>query len=437
MMTPNSMTQSWKKRLLIIPPIVLGALAIQFAPQLKSEPDKSSAAEKATKVRVLKIKPMDIVPRVTGYGKTVPALSWNAVAEVAGQVIQVSDRLRQGNLIPAGEEVLTIADAEYQLLLAQIDVQLKSLQIKDKTTRASLAIAEQDLALARADFERKQNLLAKGSLSRTDLDSAQRQMLSSEAQWQTLQNTLELNQGERQLLQVQRSIAELDIQRTHLIAPFDVRITEVNIGTSEYANKGQLLFSGDGVDSVEVEALFPIGMLRPLISGDSPQTGPGVARLQANVRLRTASHEVVWPARVDRVSGVIDALTQSLTVVVVIDHPLDQASPGERPPLYRNTFVEVDLWPAPMSAQIVVPRSAIHDHQVYLVDADNRLKLQKVMVSFSLDNYAVISKGLKPGDRIVTSDMVAAVAGMLLDPQQDEKTGKQLMQAVSGREVAL
>ena len=437
MMTENRITQTWKKRMLIIPPLLLGVLAIQFAPQLKSEPGKSSPEEKATKVRVLKVAPMDIVPKATGYGKTVPAVTWNAVAEVAGQVIHISDRLQDGHLIAAGEEVLTIADAEYRLALAQIDAQLKSLQIKDKTTRASLAIAEQDLRLAGDDYERKQSLAARGALSKTDLDSAQRQMLSSEAQWQGLQNTLDLNEGERQLLLVQRSIAELDLQRTHLVAPFDVRIAEVNIAAAEYANKGQLLFTGDGVDRVEVEALFPIGMLRPLINAATAQTGPGVINLQASVRLRTASHEIAWPARVDRVSSVIDPLTQSLTVVAVIDHPLDMARPGERPPLYRNTFVEVDLWPAAMKDQLVVPRTAVHGNQVYLLDANNRLKLQKVSISFAMDNYAVINQGLNPGDRIVTSDMVAAVAGMLLDPQQDEKTRKQLTQSVSGPEVEL
>lgn len=75
-------------------------------------------------------------------------------------------------------------------------------------------------------------------------------------------------------------------------APFDIRITEVKANLAQYANKGQQLFSADGIASAEVEAQFAIGNLRPLIAangkneGDSKAVGalaraPGASRLDA------------------------------------------------------------------------------------------------------------------------------------------------------------
>lgn len=430
--------KAWIRRLWIVPPILIGVAAIVFAPTVKSGPQKTETPERAVKVRAMAVPELAVVPRAVGYGTVEPARSWEAVAEVSGQVTWVSDDLKDGRMVKAGVELLRIEDAYYRLDLAQTEAQLQASDVKDRSARASLAIAEKEFALLSEDHNRKEGLAAKGAVSKATVETARRQMLGGENQVQTLRNSVELNAAERQVLAAQKTGAELNLQRTHIVAPFDVRVTDVKIGLARYANKGQLLFTADGLETAEIEAQFSIGNLRPLIGavarGEAVEARLGALGLHATVRLRTATHLVEWPARVDRVSGVVDPQTQSLGVVVAIDRPTEMAEPGQRPPLFRNTFVEVELSSGPIDGQIVVPRAALHEDRLYVVDAENRLDIRKVVVDFALGGYAVLKKGAKPGERIVTSDLTTAVKGMLLDPQEDKKTKKLIVLEATGKE---
>ena len=430
--------KTWIRRFWIVPPILVGVAAIAFAPLVKSGPQKTETPERAVKVRAMAIPELAVAPRAVGYGTVEPARTWEAVAEVSGQVVWVSDDLKDGRMVKAGVELLRIEDAYYRLDLAQAEAQLQASDVKDRSTRASLAIAEKEFALLRADYKRKEGLAAKGAVSTATAETARRQMLGGENQMQTLRNGIALNAAERQVLAAQKASAELNLQRTHIVAPFDVRVTDVRIGLAQYANKGQLLFTADGLDTAEIEAQFPIGNLRPLIGavarGEEAGARQGALGLRATVRLRTATHLVEWPARVDRVSGVIDPQTQSLGVVVAIDRPTEMSRPGERPPLFRNTFVEVELVSGPIDGQIVVPRSALHEDRLYVVDAENRLDIRTVVVDFALGGYAVLKKGAEPGERIVTSDLATAVKGMLLDPREDKKTKRLMVLEATGEE---
>jgi RND family efflux transporter MFP subunit len=365
------------------------------------------------------------------------------VAEVAGQVAWVSEELKSGKFVQQGAEMLRIDDASYRLALTQAETQLNTLAVKDKTTHASLALEERSQSLLRKDIERKRKLKQQGTLSASILEEAERSLLKGEVLVQNLKNAIALNEAEREVLNTQRANAELDLRRTRFVAPFDVRITERKVNQAQYANKGQLLFSADGLAAVEIEARFPIGKLRPLIADKTStedEAGrpavaqvPGALKLDARVRLRTATHTIEWDARVDRVAGVIDPQSQTLGVVVVVGNPYEQARPGQRPPLVRNTFVEVELRKRPKGRPVVVPISALHDGKVYLLDRDNRLEIRPVQTAFIQDGAAAIGKGLEAGETLVVSDLVPAAAGMLLSPEVDEKAMQRLKREASGQ----
>ena len=102
--------------------------------------------------------------------------------------------------------------------------------------------------------------------------------------------------------------------------------------------------------------------------------------------------------------------------------------------MFRNTFVEVELTSPPIAGQIVVPLSALHNGQIYAVDGNSRLDVRRVEVAFAQGGYAVLKKGVKPGERIVTSDLASAIKGMLLDPQDDKKTKKRMVIEATGKE---
>jgi multidrug efflux system membrane fusion protein len=92
------------------------------------------------------------------------------------------------------------------------------------------------------------------------------------------------------------------------------------------------------------------------------------------------------------------------------------ARPGERPPLLKGMFVEVEFRGREMKDRIVLPLTAIHEGRVYVADKDNRLEIRDVQTEFVQFDDAVISKGVNAGDRVVLSDIIPAIPGMLLDP---------------------
>ena len=415
---------SWKKRLLWIPPIVIGVLVILFAPSIKQKPPQTTKVASPKVVRVMAMSARDIQPTATGYGYIQPANDWQVQSELSGTVSWVADNLSSGTIIKKGEIVLKIDPAPFLLTKAQLDAQLEVASLKDETIQSSLQIAQQDFQLQSEELARFERLSRTGNISKTDLDVSKRQLLNSQQQLQTLKNSLLINQAEKKVITSQLDVVALDLEKTTLRAPFDIRLTEVNIGVAEYINRGELLLKADGLEAAEVSAQFPIGKMRPLrksVKSDALSNNLH-ADLQATVELQAADRIISWPAVVDRTGALLDVQTQSQSIVVNIATPYQQATPGERPPLVRNTFVKVTLKAPILNEQILLPVTAIHDNKVYTLDQDSKLVIKPIKVDFIQQQIAVIGSGLELGDKVILSPLSPAIEGMKLKPQQDKKT---------------
>ena len=69
---------------------------------------------------------------------------------------------------------------------------------------------------------------------------------------------------------------------------------------------------------------------------------------------------------------------------------------------------------------MVLPRSAVHDQTVFLVDSENRLNKKQVEKEFIFQDLAVIAKGLAGGETVVVSDPAFAITGMKVRPVKDD-----------------
>jgi multidrug efflux pump subunit AcrA (membrane-fusion protein) len=132
-------------------------------------------------------------------------------------------------------------------------------------------------------------------------------------------------------------------------------------------------------------------------------------------------------------SPTIDPQTRTVGAIVEVDEPYRQAQPGIRPPLVKELFVEVEFMGKQRPDRLVIPRTAVHDERVYLVDDDNRLKIQPVKVGLIQPEFVEIQQGVAAGNRVVISDLLPAIDGMLLDPYEDEATQLRLIQQAEGR----
>jgi len=431
------------RRLLLVPPIALGVLVLLWMAAGKGPPATAQRGEPTRTVRVIEALARDLIPTAEGYGPARPARVWEAVAQVKGRVIRLHPRLRDGEILARGTELLHIDPVDYELALAEAEAELAELEVQGQNARISLAIETRNLALAYQELERARRLVKKGTMSKSAVDRAERAVLSAQATEQNFKNTLALIPVRRKTLQAKVKRAERDLAHSLIRAPFDLRVADLRVEADQFVSVGQTLFAGDAVDRVEIEVQVAMSSLRRLFLG-RPEFKLEPARLSEQlttmlgfsplVRLDLGNYQAEWEAQFVRFDDAVDPQTRTIGVVVAVDHPYDKVILGYRPPLSKGMFVQVVLRGKAHRARVLVPRSAVRDGAVMVADRDNRLRRRPVGVLFSQGRISVIEQGLEAGERVLVSDLVPAVEGMLLRSILDEELAAML--AAAGGEGA-
>jgi len=451
-MNRSKVTRKW----LFFVPIVLGILVFIALANRSAPPEQGSPEPLARAVRYIEVPTLTEVPRALGYGRVQPERVWEAVAEVSGRIVEIHPRLRKGAMLAEDELLLRIDPTEYELAVSQVQAdilstraQLSEMAIKETNSRASLAIEEEALALRQSELARNAELVKKGTVSASQFEQEQRNLLAQRQQVQAQKNTLNLLPAERELLeaqlarhQAQLANARLDLSRTEIRLPFRARIAEVSIERAQYAREGNTLVKADAIDKAEVEAQIPIARMRAMLRSDrgkmdlnriEPASLGEQLGLSARVWLRDPSGDIQWPARFSRLSDTLDPDTRTVGVIVTVDEPYADVEPGVRPPLVKGLFVEVDLRGRPRPDRLAIPRHALHDGNVYLIE-DGQLVIREATVENRQPDYAIVSAGLEPGDQVVVSDLFPAIEGMRLRGEPDRDALSRLISEVEARD---
>ncbi|MGH1343747.1 MAG: efflux RND transporter periplasmic adaptor subunit [Nannocystales bacterium] len=455
-------------------PVAFGVVAFVMMQRAREEPPRRPPSEQGKAVRTAGVIEAEAIPRAVGYGVVRSSREWSLVAEVSGRVVELNDKLEDGRIIREGERLIKIDPAGFELSASQqkatvsnVKAQLSELAVREKNTKASLAIAKRSLELSEKELARVKKLESSGTASSSEVDSAEVSVLTQRQSVQSYKSTLAQIPAQRRAYKAQISqyeagvkTAELDVARTEIFAPFDVRIRSADVELSELVTVGAKLAEGDGIALAEVPAQFSIGSLMPLIAPpkdvdeppaaaeDTPETpsdealsARALARrsaqagLKATVTLESGAVVTSWEAAFDRFANV-ESATRTVSVVVAVDDPFGKASRGRRPPLVSGMYVEVELEGLPRPGCLAVPRGALRSDTLHVVDAQQRLAIRPVEVAFVQETYACIDSGVKAGDQVVLTDVVPAIEGTLLEPRVDERAVAQLAEAVDGEAQA-
>lgn len=452
---PSKPAGVWRK-LIIVPLVLAGIATIVIMVRGGDLPEQAPPSEQARPVRVITVGSVDLVPRAVGYGYVQPGRTWDAVAEVGGRIVEKLPNLESGELLPAGSVILRIDPTDYQLAVQSTEARIRGaeadlaeLAVSEENSQRALEIEIRALELAEQDLKRQQTLVKRGSVAQATADAAEQQVLARRQAVQGHRGALSLIPANREALaaimalyQVELAQAQRNLERTEIAIPFDGRVADVNVEESQFVAAGQVLAVIDGVDLAEVAAQIPINRIRPLLDSDNASavdlTPDAISsvferlRLGAVVRLSAGDFVVEWEARFTRIRETVDPRTRTIGVVVAVENSYRQARPGERPPLTKNMYVEVELRGPVQPDKIVVPRSALHDGMIYVLGPENRLERRPVRVGFQQSEFAVVSDGLAAGERIVVGDLVPAIQGMLLAPVDDPDLGARITALAGG-----
>ncbi len=428
--------KKWLKKPVALPAlVVLGIVAFMIIKGGKLAPSQSTLKEYATPTHILALETQTVTPKATGYGTASPSSHLNVPAEVSAEVVWVHPKLKQGSNILAGELVVKLEKRDFELALTKVKADLNSqstrvaeLDLEEKNAERQLLLSEQKYQLAQAEFKRKQALAKQGAIASSTVDNEQRNLIAQQTELENMKLQLALYPKQRELLGAQIKInqAQLEEQvrnlaRTQVNLPFNARIGAVNIEKGSFINKGNTLFVAQGKNNMEVLTQIAAKNMLPLFTkvrgqklNESQENFQEKLGLTAKVFWVDGPKGAFWPASVLRGNDSIDSKTRSIGLIVGIDNPQQQEVLGIRPPLFKGMFLRVEITGHSFQA-IKIPRSAIHQGKLYLMDEENRLMIEPAKVAFSQGDHAIL-QDFPTSKKLVLSDLIPAVPGMLLLP---------------------
>lgn len=440
-----------KRGVLLVLPLAAAVAVFVLMVRGKQPPGQRGPQERALSVRTIQVPVVDFVPRAAGYGYIQPELAWDGVAEVEGKIVTMHPELKRGAIIPQGELLVRIDPA--QRLTAteqtQADVQrllasLEELEQNRVNLQRRLAVEQQSLTIAGRELARKRELVKQNVIAASEVDQEEKTYLTQKNAVQALENQLALippqeRELHAQLAQARSRLtdARLNLEKTEVRAPFDGRLRETNVEMNQAVSPGQVLVRMDSMGVAEALAEIPLHVMRRVIPPRGPSPfAAGISMdalrrflsLDAVVRLSIGGRQIEWPGRLVRFREEVDPKTRTIGAYVAVDNPYLNFVPGERPPLMRNTFCQVELRGAPRPDTVVLPRNAVRQGMVLLVDKDNRLRRVEVRLDTTQGEMAVVAEGLRGGEQVVVSDVPYAVDGMLLDVHRDLELERQLVE---------
>lgn len=439
------------KRLLIILPIVTAVLVVAYLLMHRANPVKKPVGESIRTLRIIKAPQVNLIPRAKGYGVAEPGQIWEAVAEVRGTVLSIHSRLKSGELIDAKSVLIQIDPTEYELAVARLEAKIEEtraninkLAADKENTKRLLTIEQRSIALAQKMLERKQVLAKRNAISFDDVDREEKNFLQQKQIVQQLENTISLIPSQQKALNAilaalyaDLKLTKINLYRTVIMAPFDCRLGDLSIEVGQFVTANQPLFKTHSTAVTNIEARFQIEELRNILSEQKREKFK--AGIDADVikqlfndvtvllRLQNKEWSTQWEGRIDRIREVVDSQTREIRVVVAVDRPYEQAVPGKHPVLMPGMFCEVELQGQVRPESIVLPRSAVYENFVFIVDEQDRLNKKQVAVDFIQSEFVVIKSGLSGNEIVVVSDPSPAIIGMKVSSISDDALTQRLL----------
>ena len=449
---------TWGKRLLILPPIVLAVLVygwlVKHPPALSTHQEQ----EASKSLETFSVPRLNVRPVVSGFGTAKYSRSWRAVTQVQGRIKAIHEDLRPGTRILADEVLLEIDDSDYRSRVEELDAsidqqkaEIEQFEQSVKNDEKKLVVENEMLGVLKREYQRQNTLVARQAEAKSTTDEKEREYLAQVEAIQNLKNSIAMvapqikgMQAAIRQSELQKEQALRDIERAKIIAPFNMRMGNVQLEIGQFVAAGEELFIGYGGSQVEVEVQLPLQDIhRLLISqvGDTearkkltPATFKDLFKFEALVNVTGVDP---YHGKFLRVREVVDSQTKMVGFVVGVKNtpPSEQESP--QPPLLEGAFCDVDIYGDSLSDQVVIPRRAIRNGSVYIVDEKSRLATRKVEVAFTQDDYAVVASGLDGGEQLVIANPSPAIIGMLVDPVPAQDEADSLIASIEGQDKLL
>lgn len=301
---------------------------------------------------------------ITSFGELIPLESTELSAQVSGEVLSWNTNFIAGGVVERGEILFSIEADAYEAAVLQSEAQI------------SLAQATLTEELARQQVaEREARNLPKAQVS--DLYLRKPQVLSAKAQLKSAEASLR--------------IANRNLAKTKVRAPYDALIVSRNIGTGQFVTAGTRVAQINNIETAEITI--------PIAGFDSQFVQDSLADTVANVSTQSRTNNIVRKGMVHRNLGIVDQSTRMQHLVVRIEDPYGLES--NLPSIKFGTYVEVTFPGKALKNVFKVPQSLVNNRKIWLVNDEDKLESHAVEVIREEGSYFFISSGISERDRLV------------------------------------
>jgi RND family efflux transporter MFP subunit len=327
--------------------------------------------------------------KVTRYfeatGNTAAINSANLVARVQGFLTEI--KYQDGMPVKKGTPLFIIEQEPYRLKLQQ--------------AQAAEAAAQASVTQTQAEYDRQQDLATRQVASKAALDNA----------------TANRDSAKAKLLQAQADTkqAQINLDYTTVIAPFDGIVTARQVSTGELVGGGgaQVLATIVQLDPIYVNFTASerdVLHVRDMLYKRG-QKATDLLGTEVEVGLQT-DQGYPHKGKLDYIAPTVNQGTGTLAARAVLPNAARLMLPG----FFVRVRVPLEEQPA-----LLVPSVALGSDQagryVLVVNAESVVEQRKVETGPTVGEMTVIENGLKPDDRVITAGLLRAVPGQKVDPQ--------------------
>jgi len=370
---------SRKQILLPIVVTVAGvAMAAGFAAMKAPPPEKvEQVIHPLVEASTLNYVPMTL--DVGSYGVVKPKYHTQLVAQVSGQIVDLSDQFVKGGFVKEGQVLARIDPNDYEAALIEAE--------------ASLAQASSAL-----EIERAQAQVAQAEWTRIKNDASE--TIPSELYLRKPQLAEKLARYKASQASVKR--AKRNLERTYIKAPYDAIVESRDISLGSVLNIGNSLGNLNSTSIAEIRLPVADKDLRHLenLGVDAE------VKLSAKVADQTQS----WTGTIVRSEGVIDERSRMSYLVAQVEQPYANVAQ----PLRFGTYLTAQIKGKEVENAVAVPQHLVRNGQVSILNEDLTLSFKPVHVIREYNGMAIIDAGIDNGAKLITSALEYPSEGMQL-----------------------
>ncbi|MBI4556991.1 MAG: efflux RND transporter periplasmic adaptor subunit [Candidatus Hydrogenedentes bacterium] len=414
--------------------LALGVLAMAVLISLKRPPAEASKGERAVSVEAMRVQPEDVPITITGYGEVRPLNVVSIAPEVPGKVVAVHPNLEVGKIVLKGETLFAIDPRTYETqkadteaMVAQFQKTIQKVQTQRANDQERLKTLQRSRELANAEFQRVKELFEKDEVgTRSGVDAAERGFNLASDQAHQLEEGLEVAavqiqeaQSAMASAQAKLEMAELNLQRTRVLAPFDARVRSVRLEQGQYVTPGVEVLSLADDSVLHISVPLDSRDARHWLKFNGHQAAADAAwfhdvePVTCTIRWTEDKSAHVWEGVLDRVEK-FDQATRTLTVALRIEGSNALSKDAEQLPLVEGMFCLVEIPGKTLTGAYRLPRWAVSFENTVYLAVENRLRTVPVEVARTEGESVFVSGGLNAGDAVITTRLVSPLENSLL-----------------------